>query len=139
MLLGDSFMPRLLGSPVAALAMGAAILGSAPASATDLNVVYPPAPPPQRATGYDYRLHAVLHKLVPVHAAPSAFSPVVFGVPSGTIPALTGRCTASLDLASIADRSVWYRTARVGVRWCEVAGLNSGANGWISGAYIRAF
>ena len=138
-------MPRVPGFVAAALVAGAAVLAAVPASATDLDVAYPPiepapvyAPPPQGGT-YDYMTNGPFHKMVAVRAAPNSFSPVLFKIPSGTIPKLTGRCTRNLDLDSIASRSTWYRMAVLGSRWCEVAGLNSANPGWISGVFIRPF
>ena len=117
------------------------LAAAVPVSATDLDVDYGPVPepPPVAARGYDYMLHRPLHKMVPVRTGPSTFSRVVFSIRSGEIPSLTGKCTRNLDLSSIAGESVFHRWAAVSKRWCEVAGLNGGGSGWISGAYIKPF
>ncbi|CAN5232288.1 hypothetical protein BH10PSE9_BH10PSE9_18880 [soil metagenome] len=133
-------MLRLLSGIAAVTLLLAAVV---PVSATDLNVDYGPVPvpppPPMAASGYSYMLHRPLHKMVPVRTGPSNFSRVLFSVPSGEIPALTGRCTRDLNLASIAGQPVFHRWTAVHGRWCEVAGLNGSSAGWIDGAYIKPF
>jgi hypothetical protein len=127
----------------AALMIGVVVAGIGPAAATDLDVDYGPIPVPPPPTvqrgAYDYMLHRAFHKLIQVRQAPHVFSPVLYAVPSGGIPALTGKCTRDLELSSIAEKSTWYRRAMVVKRWCEVAGLNGGATGWINGGYIKPF
>lgn len=133
-------MLRLLSGFAAVTLLVAAAV---PVSATDLDVDYGPIPEPPPVVapsrGYDYMLHRPLHKMVPVRTGPSAFSRVLFSVPSGEIPALTGKCTRSLDLASIAGESVFHRWVAVSTRWCEIAGLNGSGSGWVDGSYIKPF
>ena len=136
-------MSRLLsGFAAATLLLAAAV----PVSATDLNVDYGPVPeaapvyaPPPRGGGYDYMLKGPFHKMIPVREAPMHSARVLYALPSGTIPPLTGRCTLNLGLDTIAEKSAWYRWKLVAKRWCEVAGSNPALPGWIQGGFIRPF
>jgi hypothetical protein len=124
------------------------LAAAAPVSATDLNVDYGPIPtpppvyappPPVRGSGYDYMLKSPFHKMVPVREAPMHSARIVYALPSGIIPPLTGRCTNNLGLDEIAGKPVWYRWKFVVKRWCEVAGSNPALPGWIQGGFIRPF
>jgi hypothetical protein len=143
---GNALMLRLLsGFAAVTLLLAAAV----PVSATDLDVdygpipvpepVYGPAPPRTGGAGYDYMLRSPFHKMVPVREAPTVKARVVYALPSGIIPPLTGRCTLNLGLDEIAEKSAWYRWKLVAKRWCEVAGSNPALPGWIQGGFIRPF
>lgn len=142
-LLPGAEMFRVLGRIAAVIALGGGLLGVTPALATDLDVDYGPVPvpvpppPPMVSTTYDYMLHGVLTKRIPVRAAPMRWSRVIVWLPTGTIPALTGRCTRNLELGSIAEKPSWYRGLVVGQRWCEVSSNN--VAGWVDGSFMKAF
>jgi len=66
--------------------------------------------------GYDYMLKSSFHKMVPVREVPTVSSRVVYALPSGIIPPLTGRCTLNLDLDTIAEKPIWNHPAAAKAR-----------------------
>ena len=61
--------------------------------------------------------------------------PVLFTLHSGTVVALTGRCSGGLNLGDIANKAPWHQQWRLSHHWCETEPL-LGSRGWIYGGYL---
>jgi hypothetical protein len=59
--------------------------------------------------------------------------PVQFTLKSGTVVALTGRCTRGFTLDRLSDLSIWRQRILMARHWCETEPLR-GAAGWIDGS-----